>query len=1471
MTHRRALLALTIGCLAASALPAQTVHPSDYGNVVLHLKAEDLAQENATPVTAWGPLTSAGTAAPSFTAADAKFNGKPAVKFDGTSDYLTWSEADLNARTVVAAVVLDTGAQTDATLISNGGNDLHIRRNASASNYRSPGKGLQLYDFVGGTPAGTLFVNTVASGNFVAGTAHLLVATAGSTKNYSALWLGNPGTTAGGYWRGSVAELIVFDGELTADGLASVGWYLQNKYALPTTLPSPKPFVRSFTAAQGAVVSSTGLLSGTGQSVTLAWTVENGDTVTIDQGVLAAANQPTGTATATAAATTTYTLTATNAQGSVSRAITIHVGVAPAAVRISEFMAENNNTLDDEDGDASDWIELHNPNPFALDLAGLRLRDSTDFWDFPAGSLVEAGGYRIVFASAKNRIDPAKALHTNFALNKAGEYLGLRRAADDSVVEEFAPAYPVQGEDRSYGWWGDPAQRGYFGSPLSQPTPGAANAAQAATGFLDDTDAVAFAVGRGFFGEAVKETLSARTPGASLVYTTNGSTPTLTNGTVVPPPDAATAPSLALTIYPGAVPAEATGATVASIGGTTTLRAAVFKEGFAPTRVETHTYVFTSVVARQSVTDARNRGWPASSVNGQVFKYGMNPAAVTTYTDAAVVASLQSLPVVSLVTDQAHLTAASTGIYVNADQHGPAWERPVSVEMFFPPGWSEPWGGPAPFHINAGLRIRGGYSRNDGFQKHGLRMYFSGKYEGKLRTPVYGPEGAREFGKLELGIGSNYGWFRESSYGNGRFNTMCRDPFARETQGALGQPHTRTRYVHVYFNGVYWGVHSVEERAEAEYAASYLGGRADDYDVVKCGNHVGGFQTEVTDGDLLAWRTLWQKVRAIGTTDASNAKYFELEGRDANGVRVPAMPVWLDIDNLIDEMLVIFFCGDGDAVLSNFLGHNQPNNWWGSRRRNGESGFRFFIRDAEHTLGAPSWVTDQTGPWTGSNQNAFNFSNPQWMHQDLMKNAEYKLRFADRVQRHFFNGGALTREKNVARLQRRAAQVEKAMMAESVRWGNTQSISGLPAGHPPYYTVADWQAAIASLVNTTLPNRTTTVLNQLKLAKNGLYPATVAPSFVNAADNSPRHGGSVDAGFALAVTAPAGTIHYTLDGTDPRLVGGTVSPTALTYTTPVPLTGTMRVRSRVYTGTAWSALTEALFTVGGVPASSENLVVSEIHYHPADLANTEFIEFLNIGSSTIDLTGVRVSGGIDFDFPTNTRLAPGARLVVAADLNAFQTRYPAAPGPVLGPFTGALNNAGEELVVTSASQATIRSFFYDDAAPWPVAADGTGPSLVLIDPESNPNHGLATSWAASALPGGGPGANEGGTGGFTGADPSADADGDGFSAFLEHALGTSDSDAASGPATVSAQVQSFSPDGVTADYLSITFAKPAGSPVAHTVETTTSLTLWHSGASYVVLASESPGPNNTVIHTWRSTRPFSAAAPEYIRLRVWVP
>jgi hypothetical protein len=60
--------------------------------------------------------------------------------------------------------------------------------------------------------------------------------------------------------------------------------------------------------------------------------------------------------------------------------------------------------------------------------------------------------------------------------------------------------------------------------------------------------------------------------------------------------------------------------------------------------------------------------------------------------------------------------------------------------------------------------------------------------------------------------------------------------------------------------------------------------------------------------------------------------------------------VLLDVDNLIDYMLIIFWTGDEDAPLSVPFGNNRSNNWYGIRNRNGDEGWRFFIHDAEQTL-----------------------------------------------------------------------------------------------------------------------------------------------------------------------------------------------------------------------------------------------------------------------------------------------------------------------------------------------------------------------------------------------------------------------------------------------------------------------------------------------------------------------------------------
>ncbi|MEX2186258.1 MAG: lamin tail domain-containing protein [Pirellulales bacterium] len=116
---------------------------------------------------------------------------------------------------------------------------------------------------------------------------------------------------------------------------------------------------------------------------------------------------------------------------------------------ISELLAVNDNGIVDEDGERGDWIELLNTGTADENLSGWQLRDSGTTWPIPNVTLT-AGESLLVWATNKDRRDPDGELHTNFRLTSSGEYLGLLRP-DDSVAFEFAPSFPPQVPDVSYG------------------------------------------------------------------------------------------------------------------------------------------------------------------------------------------------------------------------------------------------------------------------------------------------------------------------------------------------------------------------------------------------------------------------------------------------------------------------------------------------------------------------------------------------------------------------------------------------------------------------------------------------------------------------------------------------------------------------------------------------------------------------------------------------------------------------------------------------------------------------------------------------------------------------------------------------------------------------------------------------------------------------------------------------------------
>ncbi|MBN2507232.1 MAG: lamin tail domain-containing protein [Verrucomicrobia bacterium] len=248
--------------------------------------------------------------------------------------------------------------------------------------------------------------------------------------------------------------------------------------------------------------------------------------------------------------------------------------------------------------------------------------------------------------------------------------------------------------------------------------------------------------------------------------------------------------------------------------------------------------------------------------------------------------------------------------------------------------------------------------------------------------------------------------------------------------------------------------------------------------------------------------------------------------------------------------------------------------------------------------------------------------------------------------------------------------------------------------------------------------------------------------------------------------------HYTLDG---GLVptGATLDPDARTVvlaTSPLApgATGTLRVsgvRDRsaaqnviVPDSTAGFACDVTPLVLNGTPAllrpAAEPLgpcsrrtpfVLSEIHYHPparADGRNAEFIEVFNSQPWPEDLSGFRLSGSIDFAFPSNTVIAARGFLVVAAVPADVAGLY--GLGSVLGPWSAAnglgLPNDAGTLRLHNRLDAVLLEVNYTEEPPWPTAPDGGGHSLVLARPslgEADPH-----AWQPSQLPGGSPGTFE---------------------------------------------------------------------------------------------------------------------------------
>ena len=195
----------------------------------------------------------------------------------------------------------------------------------------------------------------------------------------------------------------------------------------------------------------------------------------------------------------------------------------------------------------------------------------------------------------------------------------------------------------------------------------------------------------------------------------------------------------------------------------------------------------------------------------------------------------------------------------------------------------------------------------------------------------------------------------------------------------------------------------------------------------------------------------------------------------------------------------------------------------------------------------------------------------------------------------------------------------------------------------------------------------------------------------------------------------------------------------------------------------WSEPSEFVTSAAASTSVVDSLRITELHYHPADPTpaeltagfddqdDFEFIELMNIGAQTIRLANtsfeqVLIDGetqGLDFTFPTDRELAPGERIVVVEDIDAFAMRYGNElidNDTVIGQWSGGLDNK-TELIRLLDDGAVIHEFAYHD--DWHVTTDGDGYSLEIVDPTAElTTWATAEAWQANRILGGTPGTSD---------------------------------------------------------------------------------------------------------------------------------
>lgn len=1247
---------------------------------------------------------------------------------------------------------------------------------------------------------------------------------------------------------------------------------------------------------------------------------------------------------------------------------------------INEFVADNRDSLEDEDLDSPDWLELYNGQAGSSSLDGYYLTNDIaqkTMWRIPDVTM-EAYGYLTIFASGKDRLATDAPLHTNFSLPKDGGYLALIAPDGLTVVTEFT--YTGQAEDIAYGALGQARTLGF----LETPTPNQANSGVQEEG--PPAEDVQFDRTGGVFSNSTSLTILPPTsPGAVIRYTTNG-----------------TIPDESSPVYSSPF----------NITNTTTIRARVFETGRLPGEIKSRTLI-------ELGSDVQNfsSNLPIIVVDsaGVNIDLANNPNAprpfrpvYTVVIDRDAADGLARINGTPDFTGRGgmHVRGQSSSGFPKKQYAWETWnneEEDKNVSILGMPSESD-WILYAPYSDKTLMRnaivyesaraVRGNWG---GVRTRYVEVFFNSNggtvsmndYRGVY---VMMEKIKRDNDRIDVEKLSDLVTDPELITGGYIFK-KDKGPYSSPWSTAIERvpldmhyPETpnaaQFAYLRGYVNDMEAALHSstfdapdsgyrsfidsgtfidahlftetfkdIDGYRISTYYSKSRGGKINalpvwDFNLglgnanyLQGENPTGWYYPQVnapdyywyqrlfqdTEFDLEYWDRFWQLRRSLLTTSnmmaAIDRHDAELDGdngspnavtRNFDEWRILGTYVWpnaagsgsrtthqSEVDwmkNWLTQRLAwmetqsrgtsglarppVFNQYGGDVGAGFDLSMGEPNGWGGAQ-------IYYTLDGSDPRVGPSPSVTliDEGAPCEVIVPSIANGGStltiPQWTNPTDPPNVANWItgtqgvgyeRSSNNLYDPYFN-----------------LDIEAEMVSQ-----NETCYIRIP------FTIAS-QADLDALGQLTLKMRYddsfVAYLNGVEVVREANAPAVLTynsgaggshddNSAINYI-NFPISGGTSHLQVGQNLLAIHG-LNRGLGSSDAlwscllegsQGLSNAVSPSAQVYTGPLDLNSSVNVMARSYDGVKWSPLSQANFAVNTIPATVDNLVISEIHYRPAQPSaaeaaegfltrgDFEYIELLNIDPvNSISLEGVEFADGITFagfddSLPANARvLSPGQRVLLVKNQAAFELRHTGAV--IAGEFSGSLSNEGEQIILTDAGGMVIRDFSFGITFPWPEAAgDGTGFSLVLNNPAINPDHTLPSSWRSSVSPGGTPGGDDSLI--FTG-NPTDDFDNDGYSAFLEYAMGTSDTSSSSTPLLELASDQVS--EGT--DYLNVSFRiNLAAVGIQYTLQASDNLTAWEE-ADFTHFSTTNHG-DGTATLSYRSDGPASTLpAQNFYRIQV---